>query len=222
MEMIVESAGTAYMPPTVGTKDYIQYVLPLDTWALFPVLDVYDFDPSGDSGTIFLDELDIAALDIPSTGWTAETVASFGSWTSYTSIPPYHSPSSGTTGGLQLTSGVSESFAFGLWASPADLPFTASQLYRAGFTVSSSDTSPPNGALRVAAADNQVGYRLKYYPATKPGSGGTTYPIYFETHDYETGVDDFFLNFELMDFESGQGGTITLTNAIVERHDLLP
>ncbi len=222
MEMIVESAGSSppYMPPTVGTKDYIQYVMPLDSSSLLPVLDVYDF--STDSGTIYLDQLDIATLDVPSTGWTAESVADFGSWIVDTSIPPYHNVTSGTSGGLQFTSSVSEVFAFGFWTSPADITFTDNQLYRALFTIQSSDSSPPNGAMRVAAADNQVSYRLKYYLAEKPSASGTTYPVYFETHDYVPAANTFNLNFEVMDFEGTQGGTITLTDVDVERHNLLP
>ncbi|MCD6385824.1 hypothetical protein J7M23_08620 [Candidatus Sumerlaeota bacterium] len=224
MTMVVSSAGSTnpFMPPTVGTKDYNMYVLPITTNGLFPVFDVYDFDPSGDNGTLYLDELNITRYDVPGTGWTAESVAPFSSWSALTSVSPFHAVTSGTSGGLQLSSSVSENYAFGLWNSPADIAYTDNQLYRAIFTIQSSDSSPPNGMLRVASQDNQVNYRLSYYSATKPDSDGEDYPIYFETHDYESSANHFFLNFEIADFENTQGGTITLTNVTVERHDLLP
>lgn len=224
MTMVVTSAGSTnpFMPPSVGTKDYNMYVYPLTPDGLFPAFDVYDFDPSGDNGYVYLEELHITRYDVPSTGWITESVPSFSSWSAVTSIPPFHSVTSGTSGGLQLSSSVSESYAFGFWHSPATFSYIDNQLYRAIFTVQSSDSAPPNGMLRVSSEDNQVSYRLSYYPMTQPDADGEEYPIYFETHDYEPGANHFFLNFEIGDFENNRGGTITLTNVVVQRHDLLP
>ncbi|MCD6385546.1 hypothetical protein J7M23_07175, partial [Candidatus Sumerlaeota bacterium] len=95
-------------------------------------------------------------------------------------------------------------------------------LYRVVFTVASSDTSPPNGMFRIGSEDLQVSYRLRYYPATAPDADGEDYPVYFETHDTVSGLDDFYLVFEIADFENTQGGTITLTGVTVDSHAEIP
>lgn len=221
--MTLQSANPSSNPnmPTATPKDYNQYVLPLSSSNLVPAFDVYDFDPV-DAGNVYLEELKVCKLHIPSTGWTSVSVPSFGSWSAVTSIPPYYSVTSGTSGGLQLSSSVSEAFAFGFWNSPLVTSMAPDTLYRVVFTVSSSDTSPPNGMFRIASEDLQVSYRVRYYLAIAPDSDGEDYPVYFETHNFVTGQDDFYLAYEIADFENSQGGTITLTSVDIESHPVIP
>lgn len=221
MEMVVESAQATSNPfvPTATPKDYNAYLLPISAADMTAVFDVYDF--SDDAGSVYLEEMKVYKTDVP-TDWTPITPPALGSWTATTSIPPYHSVTSGTTGGLQLTSSVSENFAYGYWVSPVVTSMTDDTLYRVVFTIASSDASPPNGMVRVSAQDFQATYRLKYYPATAPDADGEDYPIYFESHDFVSGLDGFFLVFEIGDFENTLGGTITLTGVTVDSRPTIP
>lgn len=223
MAMTLQSANGASNPfmPTATEKEYRAYVVPLSSANMAAICDVYDFDPV-DQGTVYIEELAVFNTDIPSDGWTPITPPAFSSWSAVTSVTPYHSVSSGTTGGLQLSSSVSENFAFGFWSSPYVTSMSADTLYRVVFTVASSDASPPNGMFRIGAEDLQVSYRLRYYLATAPDADGEDYPVYFESHDFVSGLDDFYLAFEIADFENTQGGTITLTGVTLESHDLIP
>ena len=76
--------------------------------------------------------------------------------------------------------------------------------------------------VRVTSEDYQVSYRLRYAPDTAPDSDGEEYPLYFEPHDQFPGRDGFALNFEIADFESDRGGTITLNDVVVEHRDVIP
>ncbi len=220
--MIIESVAPDYMPPSTGTKDYPMYVMPITNGNFHPSFDVYDFQAPGDNGEVYLEQLDVYALSVPSTGWLFDTVPSFNDWIVDTNIPPYHIPTSGTTGGLQLYSSIPESFAYGMWSSPATIPYVDNQIYRVEFTIASDDPAPPNGKVRVTSEDYQVTYRFEYYAPAAPDSDGEVYPIYFEPHDYVSGVSHFILNFEIADFESVLGGTITLTECSCQRHDMFP
>jgi hypothetical protein len=219
--MIIQSEGATNSnepPDYPTTKDYNMFVWPHGTSGMVPYMDVYDFDPSGDSGTVYVDEVQLVKHTAPSTGWSSMTVPTFGSWTALTSIPPYGSVSSGQVSGLQLTSGISSSFNFGFWMSPSTMSYSAATLYRATFDVSSSDSNPPNGMFRVSSEDSQMSYRLKYYAALAPDADGEDYTVYFETHDYEVAYPNFNLNFEIGDFEPTQGGTLSLDTVTVESH----
>ena len=191
--------------------------MPISSGNLFPIFDVYDFDLT-DAGTVYLEQLDVYSLDVPSSGWTSVSVPAFTSWTASTNIPPFNGAVTATTGGLGLASPVSESYCFSLWNSGNLADMVDNQLYRAVFTVRSSDTSPPNGMFRIASQDLQVSYRLRYYPAEAPDTDGEEYPVYFETHDYVPGQAAYNLNFEIADFESTRGGAITLTDTSVQHH----
>jgi len=213
--------GSDPFMPTSTPRDYNQYVMPITTGAMFPIFDVYDFD-STDQGTASLEQLVVYKADVPATGWTADTVPAFGSWSALTSITPYGAVTSGTSGGLQLTSSVSNGFNYGFWNSAANIAMADNKLYRVLFNIASTATAPPNGMVRVSSQDTQVSYRLSYAPATAPDSDGEVYPLYFETHEYVSGLNGFNLNFEIADFENTLGGTITLTDVVVENHDLIP
>lgn len=221
--MAVSSSNTIDNPymPTATPKDYNQYVMPITTGAMFPIFDVYDFD-AADQGTVSLEQLEVFKADVPATGWTAMTIPGLGGWAALTNIPPYGAVTSGTSGGLQLTSSVSNGFNYGFWNSAANMTMEADKLYRAIFSIASSDAAPPNGMVRVNAQDTQVAYRLSYAPATAPDADGEDYPLYFESHDFVTGQDGFNLNFEIADFEATLGGTITLTGVVVENNNLIP
>lgn len=202
--------------PTATPKVYNQYVMPLDTNGLVPYFDVYDFGT--DAGAVYLEEMTASATTPNLDGWTADTVPAFGSWLAVTSISPFSAVSSGTTGGLQLASTVAASNAFGFWASGfgSGITLADGNVYRALFTVASSDTAPPNGYVRVSTGDLQVAYRLSWLAGTAPDADGEAYPLWFETQaDVAGGNYGASLNFECADFEPDRGGTITLTDVTV-------
>ncbi len=200
------------MPP----RSYNQYIAPLNVGILRPAFDVYDFDPL-DQGTVYLDQLEIYALESLPQDWTPEVVPAFNQWQWSGVITPYHAMGSGISGGLQVISSIAEDRGFGYWWSPlTSIPWTPDKLYRARFTVASNDMQPTLGAVRVASNDFVWTTRLKFYGLTAPTAGGREYPIYFEpasgTH--------FFLVFEGMDFEADRGGTNTLQAVTVERSNV--
>ncbi len=219
MLMILQSSHPStnpFMPPSSGYRTYAQYIYPLNTEDLLPILDVYDFDPVNE-GTIYLEELEVVNNDVPIYGWENVPVPSFSSWTHSTSIPPYHSATFGSSGGLQLNSSISENFCFSFWHSGNVGDLVDYSLYRVGFTVSSSATSPPNGMFRIQSQDNQVSYRLRYFPSLAPDADGEYYPIFFYTHEYVPGEAGFNLNYEIADFEGNLGGWITLEDVQIDR-----
>lgn len=216
LEMVLTSVTGDYMPPTVGNMVYNQYVMPINAGNMTPYFDVYDFDV--DIGSVFLEQLDVYKLDVPTDGWSAETTPAFP-WNWGGTIPPYNQIFSGTTGGLQVSSSVVEERGFGYWwSNPSSIPWTPNQLYRATFNISSADVNTMLGAVRVQSNDYNWAARLRFYGATAPDVDGNPYPIYFET----TSGTHFFLNFEGMDFENTRGGTNTLTTVTVERHSIIP
>lgn len=223
--MAIQSSNAASNPfmPTSTNRDYNQYLLPRTTDAFYANFDVYDFDntgPGADSGNVYCDELVIYEADTSDvSGWASVTVPVLSTWGSLTSIPPYHSVTSGQVGGLQLTSSVSEGFAYGFWNS-SYVTMAADKLYRALFTISSSDTSPPNGMVRVSSEDLQVAYRFSYLLSDAPDSDGEVYPIYLESHDMVSGQEGMLFVLEIADFEDNQGGTITLSSVTVENTDI--
>jgi hypothetical protein len=223
-EMVIESAGTdPPFAPTTTPRDYVMYWTPYHASDVRPSFDVYDFDMFGDTGTIYLDELVVYETDIPATGWTAETVPAFGTWTALTSIPPYGTVTSGTSGGLQLTTTMSAGFNYGFWSTATPISMSVDILYRVLATVASSDTSPPEAYMRVTSRDFQVTYRFKASGlAVAPDADGEVYPIYFEDHEAVGGQEGFNLAFELFDGDAARGGTVTLTDVDVESHALIP
>jgi hypothetical protein len=224
-EMIISSVGTdPPFAPTTTPRDYTMYYMPYHASDMTPAFDVYDFDPS-DTGIIYLDELVVSETDAPTADWTAVSYPAFGTWTALTSISPYGTVTSGTSGGLQLTSTVSAGFNYGFWQSSAGgtIPMAADTMYRVLATIASSDASPPQAFMRVSSADFQVTYRFKADGLTvAPDADGEVYPIYFEDHDAYVGLEAFNLAFEIFDGDSARGGTITLTDVDVESHALIP
>ncbi len=220
--MIVQTPKSynPYAPPFGMTKEYPMYLMPLTDGGLTPAFDVYDFTPY-DSGTIWLNDLTIEPLVLPESGWTSDTVPVFTEWNLNDMVGPFTPVTGSTNAGLDLSSPVSESYAFGYWYSPATIPFVDDQLYRAVFSIASSDVAPPNGMVRVISEDYQVAYRVRWYPDTAPGAVPGEYPVYFETHDYIPALNHFEIAFEIADFEFDRGGTITLSDVVVEHHDLL-
>ena len=220
-EMEIGSSGISNPnAPTSLEKDYRQYiVLPLGAFALpAPSFDVYDFTTPGDMGTVRLEELNIDSWYIPSDTWTADTVPAFGNWAPVNGPGVYNNITTGTTGGLQLGSTIANSFHFGFWGTlsgavkfqPTDM------MYRAVFTISSSDTQNPWCMVRVGSQDYQVACRMTAYTPVQPDSDGNEYALYFRQHEIVPTLDGFDLFFELGDFEANKGGTLTLTNVKVE------
>jgi len=222
-EMVISSVGTdPPFAPTTTPRDYNMYFLPVGGHDMVPAFDVYDFDAS-DAGQLNLDELVVWKATLPTADWSAETVPAFGTWTALTSISPYGSVTSGTSGGLQLTTTVGNGFNYGFWTS-TNLPMAADTLYRVLPIVSSSDANPPECYIRVNSQDFQVTYRYKASGASvAPDSDGEVYPVYFESHDMVSGAEGFNIGLEIFDGDSTtRGGTITLTTIVAESHALLP
>jgi len=225
--MSIESNGvTNPNAPTPAGKVYNQYVLPLSTDDMFPVFDVYDFTSGtgGDNGTVWMEELDVFKTDVPASGWTDETVPPLSSWAVLNGPGPYNDVTTGTSGGLQLGSNLANDRSYGYWNGVTSIALQADTMYRAVFTISSSDTTTlPQCMVRVNAADLQVAYRLTAYDPVGPDSDGNDYPVYFESHDFlASPLDVIGLAFELGDFETGTAGTFTLTNASVQSMPVLP
>ncbi|MCX7766534.1 MAG: hypothetical protein N2246_07510, partial [Candidatus Sumerlaeia bacterium] len=210
--------------PTTTNRQYNMYVFPVQTatGGLRLSFDVYDFANPGDSGAVYLDNLEVYVVDIPENGWVTETTPPFNSWLFSGSIPPFAPVASGTIGGLQLISGVGSNYNFSYWFSPAVIPWIDDQLYRVKFTVTSADVAPFNGQVRVNSEDYQVAFVLSWYLATAPLPAGRDYYLYFESIDYAPGKNHFLLSFDGADFESTQGGINTLTSVSIERHSLIP
>lgn len=215
VEMVLTSVNGDYMPPASDTRVYNQYLLPINAGALTPYFDVYDFDT--DWGTVYLEQLDVYLLDVPADNWSREDVPSFTSWNWGGTIPPYNPLGSGTAGGLQVSSTFGEDKGFGYWWSPLNsIAWSPDKLYRAEFNISSADTNTIYGGVRANSNDYNWTARLRFYGATAPDIDGNIYPLYFET----ASGTHFFLNFEGMDFENFRSGTNTLTNVLVETHDI--
>jgi len=213
--------------PTPTGKVYNQYLVPLAAGDMRPNYDVYDFspDPGGDIGTVWLEELNVYKTDEPASGWTAETVPALSTWVSVNGPGVYNNVTTGSSGGLQLGSSLSEDRGYGFWGIlDSGIAFQADTMYRAIFSVSSSDAGPlPQGMVRVNSTDLQVAYRLTFYDAVGPTSGGVDYPLYFESHTTRPApADTFGLYFELGDFSTGESGTMTLTGVTVESMPVLP
>jgi hypothetical protein len=223
-EVTLASANATENPylPSPTPRDYNMYMTPYNAQPVFPTYDVYDFD-AADAGTVYLEQLDVYQTALPATGWTAETVPAFGSWSALTSITPYGAVSSGTTGGLQLTSSVSNGFNYGFWNSAANIPISTGNIYRVLATVASSDASPPQALIRTNSADAQVSARFTASSlSAAPDADGEVYPIYFGVHEQVSGQEGFNISFEIGDFDSARGGTITLTDVTVESHAVIP
>ncbi len=219
-EMTVESAGSAPpFAPTATPKVYNQYLLPLSTGDMQPSFDVYDF--SDDTGEVYLEKLEIYDIDVPAAG-TPVSVPALNTWTVTTNVDPYDNPGSGTTGGLQLSSGVSANFVYGYWNSPNVADMVPDTLYRAVWTVASSDANPPNAFFRAQASDFQVSNRLKLLYLSAPDADGEDYTMYWEAHEPYGDSKAFQLVFEIGDFEAEQGGTITLSNVSVDSQPVIP
>ena len=76
--------------------------------------------------------------------------------------------------------------------------------------------------VRVSADDLQVAYRMTIYTsagAIQPDTDGETYPMYLETHDLGS-ASTFTLAFEIGDFETDKGGTLTLSDCTLQRQDV--
>jgi hypothetical protein len=223
--MAVESNGTTNPnAPTSTPKIYNQYVEALTGDDMQLYFDVYDFSNPGDFGTMWLEE---ACLYSASTGdlgaWTDETVPppSAAGW-GWAPATGFSLPSSGTTGGLQMTTTNADANHFGFWFT-GGLTFTADQLYLASWTVTSSSTTPPWTMVRVSSDDLQLPNRLTVYTSgggIQPDADGETYPLYFTPPESIGSVNTYTMAFELGDFEGDKGGTLTLTDITVQRQDI--
>lgn len=227
-EYVVTSDGVSNPNAITATeKVYRQYILPPvgATADINPSFDVYDFTNPGDIGTVRMELFDAYITDVPATGWTALTAPAFGSWAVTNGPGVYNNLTTGTTGGLQLGSTLANSYHYGFWGtglSGAVKYQATDKLYRAVFNIRSADTANPWCMVRVGAQDFQVSNRLTAYTPVQPDTDGNPYALYFEAHDYVSGLDGFDLFFEMGDFENNKGGTQTLTSVTVEYHDLLP
>lgn len=219
-EMEIGSTGISNPnAPTSTEKDYRQYIAPPfgASALLAPSFDVYDFTTPGDTGTVRLEELHIDCWFVP-LDWTSDTVPPLESWTYVNGPGVYNDVAIGTTGGLQLGSTVANSYHYGFWGtSGGAINFQPTEMiYRAVFTIRSSDTQNPWCMVRVNSEDFQVSYRLTSYTPVQPDADGNEYALYFRQHENVPTLDGFGLFFELGDFEATKGGTQTLTEVKVE------
>jgi hypothetical protein len=216
VEMAITSLTGAMSPPSGSNGTYNTYLMPLNTGAVLPVFDVYDFD-STDLGTVSLDQLDAFEIDPPATGWSALTVPAFTGWTLLNNITPYTAATTtnqtASALGLGFSMAVDRGYAF--FVSPG-VAWTAGKVNRAVFTISSaSGATTVLGAAAVFSSDNNMFLRLKWGPGTTPAGAGTAYPVYFETGSSA----QFGLAYEGMDFDTARGGTNTVNSIVLEEHD---
>jgi hypothetical protein len=218
MSLLSDGVTNPNAPDTTG-KVYNQLILPPGTSSspnMTPSFDVYDF--SSDIGTVVLEQLDVFKTDVPASGWASETIPALTTWVSVSGPGVYSAVTTGTSGGLQLGSTAGNDFHYGFWGVlDAGVAMTADTMYRAVFSISSSDTGLPDGMVRVNSTDLQVAYRLTFYDAIGPDVDGEDYAIYLESHDTRPApADTFGLYFELSDFSATAGGTMTLTDVAVD------
>jgi len=221
--MIIHSYGEAnpFIPQMGAIRDYTHYIKSFSESYLSLNFDVYDFDWN-DEGIVWLDKVVVYLICEPDErDWEDVSVPALTEWVCKSSIPPFNAPTSGISNGeIQLASGVSENFCFGFWESAFTITLDDAKFYRTIFRLQSSDANPPNGMMRISSEDYQVSYRLKYYYQTAPDTDGEDYPLYFETHEYIPKLNKVSLNFEIADFESTQGGVLTLTDVTMQKHDI--
>ncbi len=220
-EMTFESAGvTNPNAPESTPKVYNQYLVPPVAGNMAPNFDVYSFgagDATQDQGTVWMEELIISSADIPMADWSDITVPAFSGWSVLSGPGPFEDVSTGTTGGLMLGTTASQDFNYGYWQSGDITSYTADSLYRAEFSLTSSDTLD-RVLLRASSSDLQASYRLTIYGEIGPDSDGEDYALYFEPHDFISGNDQFGLFFEVSDNRSDVGGEVTLTDVLLQRH----
>jgi len=220
--MTVQSDGTTNPnAPTASAKAYNQYIEALTASDMQLFFDVYDFTNPGDFGTVWLEEACLYTASESSLGtWTDESVPALNAtgW-AWAAVTGFTLPTSGVSGGLQMTTTDAQVDTFGFWFT-GGLSFTADQLYKAAFTITCNTSNPGWSMMRASSDDLQLPNRLTVYTAPgaiQPDADGETYPLFFTPPDSIGSTNTFTMAFEYGDFEDNKGGTLTLTDVTLQR-----
>jgi hypothetical protein len=223
-------------PVEPSTKDYGSYYYPpCDTGGLGLAIDMLDFSPAEESGTVWCDTVVVEKIDRSLLNSTAVKTydSDFNTWSFNPNFGAFGNVTStgSTANELKLTSTLSDALNAGFFQCPAnDMAYVADKLYRAAFDISRDAADPmiqPWVRLRAFNEDNQIVAAYSVLHGNSPGPGApaqspstTTFEVYWETPTLPssptTDQDGFRLAFDLLDFSPLEGDTMTLEKVAIE------
>lgn len=236
----IHSVGpVTYVPGSDSFKEYRTYFYPPVAQDMNVAFDLLDFSPS-DSGTIFLDSVEIDKIARPGDVGTGkivkiyDTAADFATWTFNPDFDgAFGSVTSANWGsgspGLSSTTANGYNAGF-ISGPPNDCSYdtSAPRLYRVTYRLSSVNDADRVTMcpirMRCQNEDNQMtqtmGLTNGSEGAAMPRTTGTSYEVYWETPTLPaspgTGEDGFFPALDLLDFDPGLGGQVNLEGITIE------
>lgn len=215
-----------------AAKTFKIYFEPLLTSKLYLAFDT--LGRVGTFGSIFLSQVDVTNIDIPSNGTNLVSyeAGQFDNWVNSAQLPKLNAPIFERTEGgtLAISTGTTDTELFGFWQSPTDqMDYLPEKLYKVTFGLKTDDnpTSIPEIRLRAQAEDNQFTATYELYPSNTfaiagqgmPDAEGKTYNLWFETptvaDNPEATEDQFFAAFDMLDINELLGGKVELNKVDV-------